>query len=134
MTIFGSGEGRAAYVAMDDVAEAIVRLATLVEAPRLVDLGGPEAMSRNELVAAFERATGRPIKRQRVPRLALRVGALALRRARPGLASVMGMALLSDDRREVPDDSALRELGITGRPVSAYVRELVREGDAASGS
>ena len=58
VTIFGSGEGRAAYVAMDDVAEAIVRLATLADAPRLVDLGGPEAMSQNELVAAFERATG----------------------------------------------------------------------------
>ena len=125
VTIFGSGDGRAAYIAMDDVAEAIVRLAVLSDAPRLVDLGGPEAMSRNELVEMFERATGRPIKRQRVPRLALRVGSFALRRARPGLASVMGMALMSDDRREVPGDRALRELGITGRPVSAYVRELV---------
>ncbi len=125
VTIFGSGDGRAAYVAMDDVAEAIVRLATLADAPRLVDLGGPESMSRNELVAAFERATGHPIRRQRVPRFALRVGAFALRRAKPGMASVLGMALLSDDRREVPDDHALRDLGIAGRPVSAYVREQV---------
>src|SRR4029077_20970225 len=105
--------------------EAIVRLATLGDAPRLVDLGGPEAMSRNELVEAFERETGRPIKSQRVPRFALRVGSIALRRAKPGVASVLGMALLSDDRRDVPDDRALRELGITGRPVSAYVRQLV---------
>jgi NADH dehydrogenase len=132
VTIFGSGDGRAAYVAMDDVAEAIVRLATLPDAPRLVDLGGPETMSRNELVAAFERATGRPIRRQRVPRLALRVGAFALRRAKPGLASVMGMALLSDERRAVPDDHMLRELGITGRPVGAYVRELVLAEEATS--
>ena len=126
VTIFGSGNGSAAYVAMDDVAEAIARLATLADAPRLVDLGGPEVMTRNELVVAFESATGRPIRRRRVPRLALRVGAFALRRPKPGLASVMGMALSSDDRREVPDDHVLRELGITGRPVSAYVRELVR--------
>lgn len=132
VTIFGSGEGRAAYVAMDDVAEAIVRLATLDDAPRLVDLGGPEAMSRNELVAAFERATGRPIKRQRVPRIAMRVGAFALRRAKPGLASVMGMTLLADDRRDVRDDRALRELGITGKPVSAYVRELVVASEATA--
>ena len=132
VTIFGSGDGRAAYVAMDDVAEAIVRLATLADAPRLVDLGGPEAISRNELVTAFESAVGHPIKRQRVPRIALRVGAFALRRAKPGLASVLGMALLSDDRREVPDDRALRDLGITGRPVRAYVRELVLRGEATS--
>ena len=87
-------------------------------------------MSRNELVAAFERATGQPIRRQRVPRLVLRVGAFALRRVKPGMASVLGMALASDDRREVPDDRALRELGITGRPVSAYVRELVLADEA----
>jgi NADH dehydrogenase len=134
VTIFGSGDGRAAYVAMDDVAEAIVRLATLADAPRLVDLGGPEVMTRNELVAAFERATGRPIRRQRIPRLALRVGAVALRRARPGLASVMGMALSSDDRREVPDDRAFRQLGITARPVSAYVRELALGPDGTAAS
>ena len=132
VAIFGSGDGRAAYIAMDDVAEAIVRLVMLADPPRLVDLGGPEAMSRNELVEAFERETGRPIRRQRVPRVALRVGSVALRRAKPGLASVLGMALLSDDRREVPDDRALRELGITGRPVSAYVQQLVLEGDASS--
>jgi uncharacterized protein YbjT (DUF2867 family) len=132
VTIFGSGDGRAAYVAMDDVAEAIVRLAALADPPPLVDLGGPEAMSRNELVAVFERETGHPIRRQRVPRLALRAGAFALRRAKPGLASVLGMALSSDDRRAVPDDRALRDLGIAGRPVSAYVRELVLGGDATT--
>ena len=89
-------------------------------------------MSRNELVAVFERETGHPIRRQRVPRLALRAGAFALRRAKPGLASVLGMALSSDDRRAVPDDRALRDLGIVGRPVSAYVRELVLAGDATT--
>jgi hypothetical protein len=48
------------------------------------------------------------------------------------MASVLGMALLSDDRRAVPDDRALRELGITGQPVSAYVRELARRGEPTS--
>jgi NADH dehydrogenase len=132
VTIFGSGDGRAAYIAMDDVAEAIVRLSTLTDAPRLVDLGGPEAMSRNELVEAFERATGRPLKQRRVPRPVLRVGSVGLRRLKPGLASVMGMALASDERRIVPDDRALRDLGINGRPVSAYISELVRAREAAS--
>jgi NADH dehydrogenase len=132
VTIFGSGEGRAAYIAMDDVAEAIVRLATLEDAPRLLDLGGPETMSANELVDAFERATGSRIKRQRVPRLALRLGSVALRRAKPGLASVLGMVLLADERRDAPDDRALRALGITGKPVSAYIREVVLASEAGS--
>jgi uncharacterized protein YbjT (DUF2867 family) len=124
VTIFGTGEGRAAYVAMDDVAEAVVRLATHPNPPRLVELGGPETMSRNELVAAFEQRLGRPIRRQRLPAPVMRVLAVALRPVRPGLASVMGMSVRSDARRSAPDDQVLRELGIEPRPVTAYIDAL----------
>jgi uncharacterized protein YbjT (DUF2867 family) len=124
VTIFGTGEGRAAYVAMDDVAEAVVRLATHSNPPRLVELGGPETMSRNELVAAFEQRLGRPIRRQRLPAPVMRVLAMALRPVRPGLASVMGMSVRSDARRSAPDDKVLRELGIEPRPVTAYIDAL----------
>jgi len=124
VTIFGTGEGRAAYVGMDDVAEVLVRLATIQDPPRMAEFGGPEAMSRNELVAVCERALGRPIRRRRVPRWVLRVGSTGLRHVHPGLASVLGMGLYNDLRRATPDDRVLRELGIQARPVSAYVREL----------
>ncbi len=124
VTIFGSGEGRAAFVGMEDVAEAVVRLAIHSDPPSLVELGGPEAVSRNELVAAFEQRLGRPIHRQRLPRAAMRVLSVVLRPVHPGMASVMGMSLCSDTRRSAPDDRAFRELGIDPRPVSAYVDEL----------
>jgi uncharacterized protein YbjT (DUF2867 family) len=124
VTIFGTGEGRAAFVAMDDVAEAVVRLATHPDPPRLVDLGGPETMSRNELVAAFEQRLGRPIRRQRLPGAVMRALSVVLRPVHPGLASVMGMSVRSDSRRSVPDDHVLRELGIEPRPISAYIDEL----------
>ena len=39
---------------------------------------------------------------------------------------------MADERRDAPDDRALRELGITARPVSAYVRELVLASEATS--
>lgn len=124
VTIFGTGEGRAAYVGMEDVAEAVVRLAVLPDPPRQVELGGPETMSRNELVAAFEQRLGRPIRRQRLPGLVMRVLAVALRPVHPGMASVMGMSVRSDARRSAPDDHLFRELGIEPRPISAYIDEL----------
>jgi uncharacterized protein YbjT (DUF2867 family) len=126
VTIFGRGDGQAAYVGMEDVAEAIVRLATMSDPPRFVEFGGPEAMSRNELVTAFEKALGAPIRRRRVPRLLMRVGSTALRPIHPGLASVLGMGLSLDLRAVAPDDRALRELGIQARPVSAYIHDLVQ--------
>lgn len=125
VTIFGRGDGPAAYVGMNDVAEAICRLATMPDPPRLVEFGGPEAMSRNELVTAFETALGAPLRRRRVPRLLIRLGSVALRPIHPGLASVMGMGLCLDMRTEAPDDNAFRQLGIRARPVSAYIRQLV---------
>jgi uncharacterized protein YbjT (DUF2867 family) len=68
VTIFGRGDGQAASVGMEDVAEAVVRLATMSDPPRLVEFGGPEAMTRNGLVTAFEKALGTPLRRRRVPR------------------------------------------------------------------
>jgi NADH dehydrogenase len=124
VTIFGSGDGVAAFVAMDDVAEAVVRLALHPDPPRLVELGGPETMSRNELVDAFERRLGRPLRRQRLPTVVMHALSIGLRPVRPGLASVMGMAVRADARRSAPDDRVFRELGIDPRPVSAYIDEL----------
>ena len=124
VTIFGSGEGRAAFVGMEDVAEAVVRLAIHPDPARLVELGGPETMSRNELVAAFEQRLGRPIRRQRLPAPVMRALSVILRPVHPGMASVMGMSVRSDARRSAPDDHVFRELGIEPRPVSAYIDEV----------
>lgn len=125
VTIFGRGDGQAAYVGMDDVAEAIVRLSTIPHPPRFVEFGGPETLTRTELVSAFEKALGTSLRRRHVPRLVMRLGSVALRRIHPGFASVLGMGLSLDLRAEAPDDQALRDLGIEARPVSAYIRELV---------
>ena len=126
VTIFGRGDGQAAYVGMDDVAEAVVRLATMPDPPRLVEFGGPESMTRNELVAAFEKALGMPLRRRQ-------------RSASPDAARVRGpstdpprarlgpraWACPSTCGQWRPTTGVLRDLGIRARPVSAYIRDLV---------
>jgi uncharacterized protein YbjT (DUF2867 family) len=125
VTIFGKGDAPIAYVAVDDVAEAVVRLAVAPDPPRVVEFGGPEILTRNQTADAFEEALGAPIKRRHVPRVALRVGAFALRPFKPALASVMGQALRADLVETAPSDAPLRELGIEPRPVSAYISQAV---------
>ncbi len=44
--VFGRGDARARYVAMDDVAEAIVHWALADDAPAMVEFGGPEPLTR----------------------------------------------------------------------------------------
>ena len=56
VVIFGKGETPVRYVAVDDVAAATVRLAVMDEPPRLVEFGGPDALTRKQAVEVFERA------------------------------------------------------------------------------
>jgi uncharacterized protein YbjT (DUF2867 family) len=126
VTIFGRGQSKAAYVAVDDVAEAVVRLVAHPNPPEVVPLGGPEAISREEAVEAFARATGRSIRVRRVPRAVLRVGSLLMRSVRPATASVMGMALAVDRADSGLGPDMFRELGISPRPVSTYIAEVAK--------
>ncbi len=126
VTVYGRGESRHAYVAIGDVAQAMVRLALLDDPPRVIDLAGPEALSRIEAVQAFERAMLRDIRVHHVPRPMLAAGKRLLRGPRPALASVMGMALAGDLESSSAGDAGFRSLGIRARPVGQYIVELAR--------
>lgn len=124
--IFGKGEAPHGYIAVADVAEAAVRLAFHGNPPRELAIGGPEALTRKQVVERFEKALGRQIKRRHVPRLALRTGSVALRRLQPVRASLMAMALDADEHPQPLSPEPLRDLGIDPRPVGSYIEELVR--------
>jgi NADH dehydrogenase len=131
--IFGRGRAPVSYVSMDDVAEACVRLAVAGDPPALVDAGGPEELTRHEVVDAFERETGARFRRIPVPRPVLEVGARALRRRRPAVASAMGAALTMDVEGAVVGPQDLRSLGIEPRPTTRRIAEIARTLAARAG-
>ena len=120
-TVFGRGRARASFVATDDVAEAVVRLATMDDPPAEIDFGGPEAMSRREVIDAFERTTGAHFRRIPVPRPAMAAGNRMLRRRKPAMASVMGMALTLDEEGCEVSAEPLRQLGIEPQSASDFI-------------
>jgi uncharacterized protein YbjT (DUF2867 family) len=122
--IFGKGETPSRYIATDDVAEAAAKLVLADDPPRLVEFGGPDALTRKQAVAVFEEALGQPIRVRHVPRTALRVGSVALRHFQPAMASVMGGALALDLHPATCSEEPLRQLGITPRPVEAYATQV----------
>jgi NADH dehydrogenase len=124
--IYGHGRTPCAYVAVDDVAEAVVRLTLADDPPTEFDFGGPQRLTRHEVVDAFERATGAKFRRVTVPRGAMVAGSRLLRRRNPAIASVMGMSLAMDTT-EVPfDDRPLKELGIEPRSTTDAIEQMVR--------
>ncbi|HSD81872.1 MAG TPA: NmrA family NAD(P)-binding protein [Solirubrobacteraceae bacterium] len=126
--VLGRGDARARYVAVDDVAAAVAAVAVADDPASWVEFGGPEPVTRNEAVAIFEDATGRAIRTIHVPRAALRAGMRILRRARPELASVMGLAYFADLEDATWTDAPLTALGIRPRSVTTYAQLAGRAG------
>ncbi len=124
--IYGRGETPQRYVAIDDVADLVVHLALADDPPEVVEFGGPDALTRMEVVSRFEQATGAHLKVRHVPRAALSVGHRVLSRPKPEIASLMGMALYADTHPATWDDAPLREAGITPRPASEFITSAAR--------
>ena len=95
--VFGRGENRINFVSSADVA-GLVEQAVIDPGTRgtILEIGGPENLSMNELAARAQAATGRNRAPRHVPRAALRAMALALRRLRPDLARQAAAALAMD--------------------------------------
>ena len=113
-------------MATDDVAEAVVRLATMDDPPAEIDVGGPESMSRRDVIEAFERSTGVAFRRIPVPRTAMAVGNRVLRRWKPAVSSVMGMALTMDEEGCMVSAEPLRRLEIEPRSASDFIAAASR--------
>jgi uncharacterized protein YbjT (DUF2867 family) len=129
--VFGRGRSPWSDVAVEDVAEACVRLATMADPPERIELGGPQALTRQQVVDAFERAYGTRFRRFSVPRAVLRLGALALRRSRPELASLFGIALVRDLAGERLSPEPLRRLGIEPTPTSECIARMAQRAPGA---
>jgi uncharacterized protein YbjT (DUF2867 family) len=118
----GRGDTRRRFVSRDDVAMLLAALALDPDPPALVEVGGPDALSANETVELAERLSGRPLKRQRMPRPLARIGMRVLSRPKPALASVFGIALLIDTQQATWDDQALLRYGITPRSIADHLK------------
>jgi uncharacterized protein YbjT (DUF2867 family) len=122
--IYGRGRVPEAYVAQDDVARLIVALSVEADPPAFVEFGGAQRLTRLEVADAMDAAFGVVMRRRHVPRPVLRAGATLLSRAKPEIASLMGLALYSDTHEITWDSHPLSERGITPRSTTDYIGRL----------
>lgn len=122
VSVTGKGDTPVRWVATDDVAALVAAVAMEPDPPPVVELGGPEALSRNRAIEIAEQATGQTMKVQRMPRSVARLAMRVLARPKPALASIFGGGLVVDLVEPRWDDAPLRERGIDPRPASAFIR------------
>jgi len=72
--VLGTGRSLVTYIGEDDVAAACVRVATMPDPPAVLDVGGPDALTRRQAIELYERAFGARFRRIVVPRAALSPG------------------------------------------------------------
>ena len=66
--LFGNGDGAISWISLFDVAKAVIASVDNPKASnRVIRLGGPEAIPLAEVIARFEKATGKDFEREVVP-------------------------------------------------------------------
>jgi uncharacterized protein YbjT (DUF2867 family) len=97
--IFGAGNNPINFVSAVDVA-GLVELAVVEPQFRnaIVEIGGPENLTLNQLAASFEATTGRTGEKSHAPLPMMRVMSLLLKRVKPILAAQMRAGVVMDTR------------------------------------
>jgi uncharacterized protein YbjT (DUF2867 family) len=125
--IFGDGNGKLNWVAVRDVAElAVMSLADQRLENQTVPVGGPDALTPNEVLRIFEETSGRKYSARRVPRLLLKTLSPVISLFNEEVGS--GMALGAQGALgERLDTSLIRSLGLPRVTVQDYAREVTRK-------
>jgi uncharacterized protein YbjT (DUF2867 family) len=125
-SVIGHGDTPRRWIATDDVAALMATLAVEPDPPPVLTVGGPEAMTKNEVIALAEQLTHRPMKVQRMPRPVARLAIRVLAKRYDALATAFGAGLHQDTVEATWDDAPLRERGITPRSVSEFLQDQAR--------
>lgn len=123
--VFGAGIAPLSWIAVGDVAEYVVRcLEDARCADRDLPLGGPEALSPNDVVKLFETMSGRPYRVRRVPRAVLALVAPVMALVDEGIASGMSMGEQTT-RGDVIESPLQREMALPLTTMRVYAARVL---------
>jgi uncharacterized protein YbjT (DUF2867 family) len=125
--VFGRGDNPLNLISVRDVARYVdLALRDTSLRGATLEVGGPDNVSMNELLATVERVTGRSGRIDHVPVPALRLMSALLSPFRPGLAGMIGAAVVMDtsDMRFDASATARRFPSIATTSLEVVVREL----------
>lgn len=117
--VFGSGDQKISYVSYKDVAAIAIAAAENDEARnRTIEVGGPEALSPNEVIRIFEERSGRRFDVERVPESALKE--MKSKATNPVEETFAGLMLLCAGGDEIDMRETLRRYPVRMTTVREY--------------
>ena len=126
--LLGPGSNPRNYIAADDVANAVVLALRIPELRgRTLDVGGPDNLSPREVVAIFEKVTGKKAKVASMPLPVVRGVAATMSRIHPGIARIMRASAWGESADMTFDATLLRtRLPIGFTSVEDFARKRIR--------
>ena len=127
-TIFGPGTARMNYIAVDDVAEFVVKILAREEVVNeVIEIGGPSTMSMNEVTTLVEKQLGRAGRRRHIPVLAMQLLPPVVRLVNERAARLMTLGHFATiDHAFAGWQKAAERFGVRPRTLEAYVSGLAR--------
>jgi NADH dehydrogenase len=119
----GDGRARHAFIATDDVADYLAAAATAPAAAGTFDIGGPEVLTWDDVVALFARVLSRRVRAIHTPAAVYRGLALALAPVSEAASNLMALSWLVA-LEETPWDSRdlARRFSVTPTSAEAFLR------------
>lgn len=125
--MLGPGRNPRNFIAADDVASAVVLALRIPELRgQILEVGGPENLTGRDVVATFEKVSGRRAKVSAMPLPVVRTLAGALGKVHPGIARIMRVSVLNETSDQTFDATMMRRklpIGLT--TLEAFARQRI---------
>ncbi len=96
-TLFGRGNNPVNFVAVEDVARFVcIALENSRVCNRVIEIGGPENLTLNQVAETFELASGRQVKKRHIPLPMMRVMSILMQPINPALSRLIRTSIYMD--------------------------------------
>ncbi|MEO8348932.1 MAG: NmrA family NAD(P)-binding protein [Acidobacteriota bacterium] len=124
--VLGSGDQKISWVSYKDVAAISIAAAESADARnRTIEVGGPEALSPNEVIRIFEDRSGRKFEVERVPESALKE--MKAKATNPVEDTFAGLMLLNAGGDEIDMRETLRRYPVRMTTVREYAERVLTD-------
>jgi len=125
-TIFGPGTAQANYIAVDDVADFVVKILQREEVVNeVIEIGGPSTMSMNDVTTLVEKRLGRGGRRRHIPVFAMKLLPPAVRLFDEVAARLMTLGYFATLEHPFPGwQKPADRFGVRPRTIEEYISRL----------
>lgn len=128
VTILGKGENPTNFIAVDDIVQALnIIVSNEAYYNKIINLAGPENISRNEIASIYGRLANKPPKVGHLPVGALKVLSAIINPFHPGVGRIMKFSAYTDKTNQTMNvNDSVQQFGLRPTTVEEFIKKQLR--------